>query len=525
VTDLALYATLTAAAGDAAPRTAEVQIVPYDRPGRTSAGLKRIKPGAIRLVAEAPVIGLYGHRTPGVEPRGVSRLIAHEDRADGLYGRLRIAETPDGDLLLAEIRGGVREGVSVELSDVTYDPADPDLVVSARLDAVAHVPLPAYDSARVSALAATQHPQGAPRVTELAETAAAPAAPELDYTQLAAALAPHLTAAAAPAGLPTGGLTAAPAAVAEATDPVAELAGLQAAQAAGDTSLLAALSDITNSDLPIFQRPAGAVGEQLWRNHSYTRRFVPLLTSKPLTSYKVTGWEFGTGPEVGDWAGDKTEIPSNDIGQIREIETTAARLAGGWDIDRKFRDFGDAQFWTWFYGQQAESYARKSDAKARAALLAAVQPITGTAPVAGYTRPNWASAPEAQDDILSAVAVGTAYLEDTPLVEKGPDYILMNTQDWLGLLKLTNLDLPAFLSLLNVQPGSFQRSNDVPAGSVVLGVKQAVEFYELPGAAPIRVEALDVARGGIDSAVYGYWASLNVRPGGIISVPLAAAAG
>lgn len=123
MSDLALYATLTAP-GEAAPRTAEVQLVPYDTPGRTSAGLKRIRRGALRLVAEAPVIGLYGHRSPGVEPRGVSRLISHDDRADGFYGRLRIAETPDGDLLLAEIRGGVREGVSVELSEVEYDPAD-----------------------------------------------------------------------------------------------------------------------------------------------------------------------------------------------------------------------------------------------------------------------------------------------------------------------------------------------------------------------------------------------------------------
>jgi HK97 family phage prohead protease len=104
------------------------------------------------MVAEAPVIGLYGHAR--VDAAGRVRLIAHEDRPEGLWGRLRIAETPTGDLLLAEIRGGVRDGLSVELSDLVLDPADPDLVVSARLDAVAHVPLPAYDSARVSALAA-----------------------------------------------------------------------------------------------------------------------------------------------------------------------------------------------------------------------------------------------------------------------------------------------------------------------------------------------------------------------------------
>jgi hypothetical protein len=61
---------------------------------------------------------------------------------------------------------------------------------------------------------------------------------------------------------------------------VARLASLQAAQAQGDTTLTAALADITNSDLPLFQRPAGAIPQQLWSNVGYTRRFVPLLTAR-----------------------------------------------------------------------------------------------------------------------------------------------------------------------------------------------------------------------------------------------------
>jgi phage head maturation protease len=97
------------------------------------------------------VIGLYGHARA---ERSVSRLIASEDRPEGLWGRLRIAETPTGDLLLAELRGGVRDGLSVELSDLSPRPGRPRPRGVARLDAVAHVPLPAYDSARVSALAA-----------------------------------------------------------------------------------------------------------------------------------------------------------------------------------------------------------------------------------------------------------------------------------------------------------------------------------------------------------------------------------
>jgi hypothetical protein len=522
---------LTAAAADPARRTIEGILVPFGEVGHPAVnGVGRpvsVRRGALALAAA--VVGIDTHDRPR---RDVSTLVAHEVRAEGIWGRLAVDATPDGDRLLADVAEGRRLGLSVESEDLLLDAATGE-VVGGTVPIVAHVDTPAFASARVHTLTAALavappptptgevSPVTAPAPVEPSAAPEAPAAPALDYAQLAAALAPHLTAAAAPAGLPTGGALTEPVAAAP-VDAVTELATMQAAQAAGDTSLMAALSDITNSDLPIFQRPAGAIGDQLWQNHSFTRRFVPLLNSKPLTSYKVTGWEFTTGPEVGDYAGDKAEIPTNEIGPIKEITTTAARLAGGWDIDRKFRDFGDAAFWSWFYAQQTESYARKSDGKALAALLAAVVPADGTLPIDRYTRPDWSSPVEAQDDILSAVAVGTAYLEDTPLVEKGPDYVLMNTADWLSLLKLTNLDLPAFLQMLNVTPGSFQRSNQVPAGSVILGVRQAVDFYELPGS-PIRVEALDVARAGVDSAVYGYWASLNVRPGGIISVPLAGA--
>jgi hypothetical protein len=64
----------------------------------------------------------------------------------------------------------------------------------------------------------------------------------------------------------------------------------------------------------------------------------------------------------------------------------------------------------------------------------------------------------------------------------------------------------------------------VPAGSLIMGVRPAISFYELGGGAPIRVEALDVARAGVDSAVYGYCGTLVNRPGGVISVPLVPAA-
>jgi hypothetical protein len=237
-------------------------------------------------------------------------------------------------------------------------------------------------------------------------------------------------------------------------------------------------------------------------------------------------------PEVGDWAGDKTEIPTSEV-RTTEISGEAKRIAGGWDVDRKYRDFRDDAFWAAFYAGQTESYARLTDAKAAAAIVTAAVDVTGTGPLPAapgdpdrglrYTRPAGFGTVAPQPDLLRAMAFANAYLEETPLIEQAPDWYLINTADWLNLLETTNLDLPSFAGMLGIAPDRLRRTNKVPSGRLVAGVKRAVEWYELPGAAPIRVEALDVARGGIDSAVYGYWGTLHVRPGGIISVPIAAA--
>jgi hypothetical protein len=324
------------------------------------------------------------------------------------------------------------------------------------------------------------------------------------------------TTAVPPATAPANSRDQAPAAGGQ----VLRLAQLQAAMAQGNHSqdLRAALQDITNTGLDLFQSPAGAIGQELWSGAEYQRRFVPLVASGQLTSWKVQGWRWVDKPKVQDYAGDKAPISGNPV-SVEPVDTEAQRVAAGWDIDRKFRDFGDAAFWTGFYAAQTESYREITDQHCAAAIVAAALDITvdGNVP-AGYAASN-----VAQADVLRAAALGGAILEDTPNVRRPADYVLMNTSDWLGLMDLTNLELPAFLAMLGVAPGSFLRSDQVPAGKVILGVKPALTFYELGGGAPIRVEAIDVARAGIDSAVYGYWATLLNRPGGIISVPLAGA--
>jgi hypothetical protein len=531
VTSLALFTggtLLRAAATTDSPddRIREGILVPWDEAGRTNLGkgLKVRRAFAQTLKADAKVVGVYGHTREGVEPQTVSRLLEWQDRPEGLWGRIKVARTALGDQLLAEIDDGARDGLSIEVGELRYDAEGH--VVGGALDFFAHVPVGAYDSARAYALAAALHiPEGEPVLTEPTPTAA-PAAPAFDYAALAAALAPQLTAAVAPAGASTDGLALAspglaPSAPAKADteDPIVRAATLQAEvfrTSGGTPELRAALADITNTGLDLFQNPS-TLGEKLWEGAASTARpFVDMMDTAPLTSWKGTGWQWKTKPAVAAYAGDKAPIPTGTV-EVESIEWEADRVAGGWDIDRKFRDFGDAEFWTEFYAAQVDSYREVTNDQAATALISYALDITVDANVpATFTGIN-----VAQADVLRAAALGTAILKRTPRVNSAPDYVIMNTADWLGLLDITNLDLPAFLALLKVNPEGFDHHPEVPAGSVILGVKKAAKFRELGGGSPIRVEALDVARAGIDSAVYGYTARYQVRPGGIIRVPLA----
>jgi hypothetical protein len=607
---------------DVERRTITGLVVPYGQPGRTNLGVGfPVRAGAVRFrEPHRRVIGVYGHTgLPGqpkpVAPEGtsVARMVAYEDRPQGLAMRFKVPATPLGDQLLAEAHPteGTRSSLSIELVDVQLDPWSGD-IVSGLCEFVAFVPLGAYDDAQVTSVAASLHyptpegddvrrrltpfarnfieiggggqqqqapqPQGQavpqqqqapaqplqpqPQVQhQLAPLQAQQQAPQqqqqapaqpFDYAALAAFAqaqgllqaqqagspafgqqlpqqAPQAVQVPSPAGalghgaVPSPGQQ--PSAGPKGTGAIRRMAQLQAQayrQGGFTPQLQAALADITpnSGGLDLFDAPAGVIGEQLWSGEdAYERRYTPLMRQKDLTSWSGTGWEWVVKPKVQAYEGNKAPIPTNTV-SVQPKEWEAQRAAAGWDVDRKFKDFGDAAFWEGFYAAQTDSYRELTDEWAVEAIVAAAKDITTDANVpTAYQGVN-----VAQADIFKAAALGNAILEDTKNVKRSASYVLMNSADWLQLLNYTNLDLPAFLQLLGVKPEQFMRTGDVPAGSLVLGVTQAMTFRELGGGAPIRVEALNVAQAGVDSAVYGYCAYSLDRPGGVISVPLVAPA-
>ncbi|MBF6483847.1 hypothetical protein IU431_06705 [Nocardia otitidiscaviarum] len=484
---------------DAARRVINGLALPYGVPGRTNRGEVTVERGAIAIPGDLKRIKLFrDHRRPDGTGTPVGYVLAADDTDAGLTLTFKVGTSPDGDLALSDASEGIRDALSVELSGVQLSP-DGRRVVRATLDGVALVAIPAFSDARVhSVTAANPGPEnptsteGAPMDPETTTDPAAPAdAPPADLTAAAteppAGQVPSVAPATAPAGLHAARTEPRPMSWTDVCDT------LHAARM-GDTTLHAALADITRSANP-WVSPDGWVGE-LWSGVAYERQVVPLLNTAPLRHWKMTGWRWVTKPQVDDYAGDKTEIPTNPV-TTESVPVEANRLAGGHDLDRKFFDFNDQEFISSYFRAMAESYAYESDQRAAAFVMASAT-AAGDAP-----------------DLLKAVAKGRTYLKLNARTRAS--YVLVNPTDMETLLDLTNDDVPAFLDLLGIPPQNFTDSEFVPAGTVVVGAKPAATFYELPGS-PIRVEAIELAKGGRDGALFGYYATLLHNAKGIAAV-------
>jgi hypothetical protein len=107
-----------------------------------------------------------------------------------------------------------------------------------------------------------------------------------------------------------------------------------------------------------------------------------------------------------------------------------------------------------------------------------------------------------------------------------PDFALIGADLYRQLALTTEVDKLAFLNAsLGLEEGSLNgfRIVGAPAsqtslnGKVIVGASASTTLYELPGG-PIRVEALDVAHGGIDAGLYGYYSLFTSDKRGVVSV-------
>lgn len=507
-------------------RTLSGLLLPFGEVGYTNLGKLTASKESQLNIAEEVIVNVQHNGT-----RPVGKAISLTAADAGIETALRIFNTRDGDDALTEYEEGVRCGLSIEIEPIVVKSGK---IVSGTVTGVALVTDPAFKSARLAAEV----------LPDVADTPTEPVTPDVvidgkelenvtDVTVTETKIEVTTKAEEPPAG-PEGKVMAENAtvnnpALAAAADSdkkddknalFAALAGVHG-KGLSSTKMEAALSDIVPANILGIEQPQ-YVG-QMWSGVTYERKYIPQFAHGELGSFEIKGWDWGTKPEVGLYTGNKADIPSGSVTTVA-TSGTLQRIAGGHDIDRKFRDFSNSEFWEAYFAAMAESYAKVSDTYVRDVVKAI--PTAGNGQRVHLLTAN---APAGVPLALWQIVEGVVKMIDD--LDVLPQFAFVTTDYWKPLLYTKMQDVLAYLdAALNLKDGTLASGGfkiiPVPVGSLnasggwtgktLVGHGSAVKVYELPGS-PIRVEAEAIAKGGIDEALFGYIGYLTENVKGLIS--------
>lgn len=486
-------------------RTIEGTIVPFNIDARrTSYGKPvRFTPGCLIVPKDLSRVKLLEDHDHG---RPVGYALSLDQNDTHARARFQVPPGAAGDQALAAARDHLRDGLSVGV-DIRRGNLSEDgntyIVSEAVINEVSLCSIPAFEDARVTRVTASQQ-----QPTDPADDPDEPDEDDVDdqdtdpddvdpdedtqeETNMPKPKTPAGQFNQAPAfhGTKTGSKIT----LSAAFDAIA--AAVQTASSASEVQ--AALTDI----LPAADVGKGLLTEaqigELWQARGAETPYVDFAyTRKQLTSgLKMMGWAWNARPSVGDYTGNKTEIPSSTA-STKPIEASVARMAGGWDVDRIYVDLADGAMLNELVNMAIQDYGDKINAKARAGLLAAATTVT------------------TNDLDLSGVltSVGAASTEIGARI----DYLAMAADVWSDFAGLTALEVPWWLRTtegINIGQSQGNVGNvklwvdpDLTAGTWVAGDKRAANWWDKNP--PIRVQAVDLPRGGVDVAVFGYYASV-----------------
>ena len=284
-----------------------------------------------------------------------------------------------------------------------------------------------------------------------------------------------------------------------------------AVQAGNHAEVRAALADV----VPASDAGKGFIRDdwrgELWTADKVDRPLIDTLTKRPLsTGSKIKGWRWVEKPKVDTYAGNKTEIPTNEV-STEPAEADVERSAGGWDIDRIFLDLGEPGFLNAFWTAAVADYKRDTEAK----TLAKVKAGAGVTTLTSSTLLSGLGEIGAKFAALGASLDAIFIAPD--LFEEYASMTQAEVPFWLANAAGVSLkNSTASVADLNVRtlPG-------LAAGEILAIDRRAAEFYEKNP--PIQVQAVDLPRGGVDLGLFGYHGTLITDKRAIISAPLATA--
>jgi HK97 family phage prohead protease len=436
-----------------------------------------------------------------------------------------VPEGANGDRALEEAANGIRDGLSVGFHTFEYLWGDDETfhVYDAELYEVSLCAIPDMADAGVTNVTMSLTPGTTPNTIESenmnpAQLATALAGGtitqathdrELGVWLAANPPAPAVAPTATPDALALADLQAGP----EAQQPHAAVhvqdRGLSLAQVTERLStavresggragaIVLALADI----IPAMDQGTAFINREDWIGELFTARETtrPWIdsfgTPQALTGMVRRGWRWTdrvTG--VAKYAGNKTPVPTGTV-STEPYEVKAERWAGGWDIDRAFVDFGDTAFLSAFWEAATDDYKNVSDADVAIKVMKlALANQTGAAAA----------------DVLSAITRIASRGRRIKGAQINRFVLAPNLFDQYAAL--TKEKVPFWLANsvggVDLQAGSITAGQitvtddpDVPDNYIAGYDSRAARVFEK---APLQVQALDVARGGVDLGLYSY---------------------
>lgn len=504
--------------------TATGLLVPFDEECRSNLGRFTVGPDSFTIPTDLAGMSLNIEHTRE-DVVGAPTAITKTDR--GIVATFAFADTDEGRAAFADAKSGKRKHLSAEVAGVVIKAGR---AVAGRLFAGALVRRPAFPSATLLAAAVdteTDTPTEPQPLTpdadgDIAITATEPPATvtvtagdtttvydpqtsEQNGDAVTAATVPETLQAAAPNGkkpLDKTQVFGILAAIRQGRADETMLAALTDNSGPAEGSLFAALNDVkydgaggltTGIQLPQW------VG-QVWDGISYEQKYAPLFGHKDLTGLTINGFKWNQKPVGATWAGNKANVPSN-APTMQGVTANALRFAGGHDLAREFRDlqaFGDSSFFESYYAAMADSYAQWVD---ETVVLAAIKAAATTLEADNPAGLDIGAGLSAIIDGAAAVIAAKA----------NPSFALVESSLWKSIVKIGKNDVLGYLNAaLNLKEGQLDGFRLIPvptadlgAGNVLVGAREAADVYELPGT-PIRVEAPDMVKGGIDTGIFGY---------------------
>lgn len=315
-------------------------------------------------------------------------------------------------------------------------------------------------------------------------------------------------------------------------------------QVEDNESALFALADITTTGAGAL--PAAGVIQpawvgKLWQGKEYVRKYLPLNnhTFGPIDLGGRAGFRLDQGTALVQerTTGEKKELPTGSASTSRRESTRksfgyAADVAAEWSYLS-----GGAEVLESFWKGVANSYAKVTDLVGLASMFRVASRDTGAALSRMIAPGSLPAGTPANSAYYPGIVQLIQAIEAISDADDDPSWAVVNPVLWQQLIFTPKDLLPEFISLaVGVGTGEANADGKITVRKapqsafigtkatdpqVIAGAKNAIEFKEL-GTTPIQIEALNVAKFGVDRATVGFLEEFVVRPEATVFIGTAA---